>query len=939
MKGGKNSEGPRLARLSHPFVLLGLPLAILLASLLITYQVFRSAQRDAEGQVQAYFDFRVREAIDHIEQRVQTYEQVLRGAAGLFEASNWVGREEYRKYVSTLRLEDNYPGIQGVGFSLIVPASKKESHIASIRREGFPEYTIRPAGKRDLYSSIIYLEPFADRNLRAFGYDMYSEPVRRAAMQKAVDSGEASLSGKVRLVQESGKREQAGFLMYLPVYGNDAPHGTLEERRANAIGWVYAPFRMDDFMVGAQGERAADLDIEIYDGNDISEALLMYDSDNSILTGAPHDTAYLITRQLVEVDHPWTIRIQAQPSLLSRIDTSRPRLFAVVGTIGSLLFSFLVWMLLTGRERAIRAAQKMNEELIESESLFRGFFGQADFLAGILDNDGRLIDVNEKALALIGKPSSLVLGKKFADTPWWSLQDSREKMLAILQQVRTGRTAVSEVLHLAIEGKQLWIHFIAVPIHIPSDAGSRLLIAVTGLDITERKRAETELKESEQRFRLMADSAPVLIWMAGTDKLCMWFNKVWLEFTGRSMEQEVGNGWAEGVHPDDYQRCLDYYVSHFDRREPFRMEYRLRRHDGEYRWIVDSGAPRFDESGNFAGYIGSCFDVTESKRFETRLLAEQWRLNNIIEGTRVGTWEWNVQTGEANFNRYWANIIGYELDELEPISIETWNRFVHPDDRELSKKMLEIHFSGGIDHYECEARMRHKDGYWVWVLDRGKVATWTEDGKPLMMYGTHQDITQRKLAEEQMLHAAQHDVLTGLPNRFLFEDRLRQQLAMAQRDRERFALMFMDMDRFKPINDRYGHDIGDLLLKEAAKRLQECCRSSDTVARVGGDEFVVLLPEIEREEDALLVAEKMRAALGTPFEIKGLSLQVSLSIGIATYPEHGANAAELSKHADIAMYHAKHGGRDNAQLYRPEMAEVLCVISPDDGCLSNESNP
>ena len=127
------------------------------------------------------------------------------------------------------------------------------------------------------------------------------------------------------------------------------------------------------------------------------------------------------------------------------------------------------------------------------------------------------------------------------------------------------------------------------------------------------RQAEQALRESEQRFRIMADAAPVLMWISGTDKLCTWFNKQWLEFVGRPMEQELGNGWTENVHPDDFQRCLETYVTAFDSRRPFSMEYRIRRHDGQYRWVLDHGIPRYESNGKFAGYIGSCVDITEAQ--------------------------------------------------------------------------------------------------------------------------------------------------------------------------------------------------------------------------------------------------------------------------------------------------------------------------------------
>jgi diguanylate cyclase (GGDEF)-like protein/PAS domain S-box-containing protein len=189
--------------------------------------------------------------------------------------------------------------------------------------------------------------------------------------------------------------------------------------------------------------------------------------------------------------------------------------------------------------------------------------------------------------------------------------------------------------------------------------------------------------------------------------------------------------------------------------------------------------------------------------------------------------------------------------------------------------------------------------------------------------GISTDITERKDIEEHMRHMAQYDGLTHLPNRALFSDRLQQALAAAKRDRNHLALMFLDLDKFKPINDTYGHAVGDLLLKEAAQRIQDCLRASDTAARIGGDEFVVLLPVIEVEQDAGIVGEKIRSALVQPFELAGHTLHISSSIGVAVYPEHGADEKLLVKSADIAMYHAKKNGRDNVKMYQTGMQEIL----------------
>lgn len=248
----------------------------------------------------------------------------------------------------------------------------------------------------------------------------------------------------------------------------------------------------------------------------------------------------------------------------------------------------------------------------------------------------------------------------------------------------------------------------------------------------------------------IVEQSNILIWRSNTEALYDYFNTAWLKFTGRSIEQEVGNGWTENIHPDDYARCLDTYMKNFNARTSFEMEYRLKGHDGEYRYIFDKGIPYTDAEGSFKGYIGSCFDITNRKQTEAKLRKEQERLVGILRGTNSGTWEWNVQTGATAFNERWAEIIGYTLEELAPINIDTWMKYCHPDDLKVSGELLNKHFEGEVDYYEFEARMKHKNGEWVWVLDRGRVVSWTDDGKPLLMMGTHQDITERKRAEGKL---------------------------------------------------------------------------------------------------------------------------------------------------------------------------------------------
>ena len=257
--------------------------------------------------------------------------------------------------------------------------------------------------------------------------------------------------------------------------------------------------------------------------------------------------------------------------------------------------------------------------------------------------------------------------------------------------------------------------------------------------------SEASLRESEKRFRIVADSAPVLIWMSGTDKLCTFFNEPWLEFTGRTIEQEMGNGWAEGVHPDDFQRCLQTYVAAFDAREPFVMRYRLRRHDGEYRWISDNGVPRYDAQKNFAGYIGSCLDVTELVNNEQALRESEERMSLAMDAAKLGLWEWNVSKDELWGTKARRALLG--LPTSGKIKLEDGLSAVHADDRDRVRQTLKDAARTGED-YHLEYRVVLPDGSVQWTDHRGRCVRGA-DGKDLILRGISMDVTERKGAEEK----------------------------------------------------------------------------------------------------------------------------------------------------------------------------------------------
>jgi PAS domain S-box-containing protein len=292
----------------------------------------------------------------------------------------------------------------------------------------------------------------------------------------------------------------------------------------------------------------------------------------------------------------------------------------------------------------------------------------------------------------------------------------------------------------------------------------------------------------------------------------------------------------EHVHPDDLADLQQAIAEARQQLSQFRHAFRLIRPEGQLVWIGVTAMPvrQADGSVIFHGYAA---DISERKALEQALELRRQRLDNLIWGTGAGTWEWNVQSGESRINEAWAGMLGYALAELEPISRERFVELLHPDDRDRVDAEMQRHLQGETACLECEFRMQHRDGHWIWALDRGRVCSWTADGKPEWMMGIHLDISRRKTAEVELERLAHYDNLTGLARRPLLNEHIRQAISQARRHAHQIALLFLDLDGFKQINDVHGHAAGDALLIALAHRMRSCLREVDTVARIGGDEL------------------------------------------------------------------------------------------------------
>jgi PAS domain S-box-containing protein len=429
---------------------------------------------------------------------------VLQGAGGFLRGSVEVSQRDFADYYAVLKLDESFPGIQALGIAAIIPPSRLDAHVAAMRAAGFPDYEVKPPGPRDFYTSVTHIQPFNGPNLRAFGYDMFSEPVRRAAMEAARDTGAAAATGRVTLVQESARGVQPGFLMYVPVYRAGLPRATAEERRAAIAGWVYAPFRMNNLMHGLGGEHVSDLDVEIYDGRQADEAALLYRSPGARPAGA---RAMFSHAEMIDTaGRTWLLSVRSAPRLEATLDKRPTVAIAVTGIGLGLLLSLVVWLLATERRRALQLASGMTLELRESRDRIDA---ERQRIRLILQNaydaflavgpDGRVTDWNAQASRLFGWTEEEALGREAAELiagPEWR-ERWRAHFAAFIERGECALLAGPTELVLSDRQGRAFPVEIAVTA-MPSPAGFGAVAFVR--DIRPRKEAEERERQRQQRL-------------------------------------------------------------------------------------------------------------------------------------------------------------------------------------------------------------------------------------------------------------------------------------------------------------------------------------------------------------------------------------------------------------------------------------------------------
>jgi len=765
-----------------------LPLLILSAALGVTWMVWDHERQASRNELLSQFNSSLGDAVSRVEQRMSTYEQMLRGVQGLFAATGMMDRDNFRDYVGALNLDANFSGIQAIGVVQWVPAARKDAHVAAMHQLGFPSYTIRPNGSRENYAPIVQREPPIGGNRIPLGVDPWADPVRRLAMEKARDSGMVAVSGKVRLGVDTGPDAKPAFIMYLPIYARGQPHDSVAQRREHLAGWVYASFRMHDVIASLYGDPLPGLALAIYDGVEPSEAALLYRSPD---TGEQHlPPAISAVEYLVVAGHNWTLSMSTQDDFKGRFGRNAEVLIAITGTGLSLLLALLAWLMMTGRGRAMRLASTMTREL----------------------------------------------------------------------------------------------------------------------------------RESEEKFRAIADCTVNLEVWWGPDGKPRWINPSVEHYTGYTVEECMAMPDFAGtlIHPEDMPRVAPEFRKGLQGFRGDDLEFRCVRKDGSLVWLSVSWVPITDARGVFTGFRTSGRDITDRKQVEAEL-----RIAAVAFDSLEAMMVTDASNTILRVNSAFTECTGYTAEEAVGQTPRLL-RSHHHDEAFFAVMWETIHRMGG---WQGEIWGRRKNGevYPKWLT----ISAVTGEGGVVSHYvGTHHDITERKIAEERIKELAFFDALTRLPNRTLLLDRLTQAITVSARTGACGALLFIDLDHFKTLNDTLGHDKGDLLLQQVAQRLAASVRDGDTVARVGGDEFVVVLGSLhdtwqEAASQTEAVGEKILAVLGKLYQLDEIDYRSTASIGATVFSGYQTPIDELLKQADLAMYKSKELGRNALCFFGPAMQTVV----------------
>jgi diguanylate cyclase (GGDEF)-like protein/PAS domain S-box-containing protein len=786
--------------------------------------------------------------------------------------------------------------------------------VREVRKSGITDYVVQPRGRRERHVVSVYAEPYVGLNVQALGRDIFQDPARREAMDRARNATQPVITGKVNLLMDA-PHPVPSFVMLLPV---------LPKSGGEVYGYVLSPFRMPVLMADLLKRSPRDISLSIHDGIDSSPENLFYRSDTK---ERPSAAKFVHSETMVVGGRPWTLSYASMPELEARGDLGRSTQILAGGLLTSMLLFAIAWSLATTRDRAVRLAHAMTSSLRESEARFRTLVEQAPDAIVVHDVDlGRFVDANAQAEKLFGcsREELLKAGpERFYPPEQFNGRTAAESVREMVERALAGEEVLIERTVRSVQGKLMRCEVRLI--RLPS-ADCRL-IRGSYLDITERVAAEEVKRRAEQRDIIIFHTSPIAIAITRlADARFVEVNDAFARMLGLSRDEMVGHTsvetgyWASAEARNDWLEAL--------RCKGELHDYEVVFHDAE-------GAPRnVLMSSAFIEFAGEPCTVNFMNDVTERRLAEQsQRIAAITFESQEGMMITDASKVMLRVNHAFTEITGYSSEEA-----------VGRTPRLLSSGRHEAVFYDALwasveknGTWRGEIWNRRKDGeiYPEWL---SVTAVKAGDGAVTHYVGTFADITLRKAAEDEIRNLAFYDPLTQLPNRRLMLDRLRHALTSSARHGLHGALMLFDLDDFKTLNDTLGHDVGDQFLVEVGRRMQSCVREGDTVARLGGDEFVVILEDLDAEAVAAMQAEivavKIQAALGQPYALD-LSLgghegdtrsyHCTSSIGITLFRDQSISVDELMKRADTAMYQSKAAGRNTMRFFDPAMQAVVAV--------------
>jgi diguanylate cyclase (GGDEF)-like protein/PAS domain S-box-containing protein len=599
------------------------------------------------------------------------------------------------------------------------------------------------------------------------------------------------------------------------------------------------------------------------------------------------------------VPDPSTIRFRHDDGTWVPVETAAARMERESGIEGIIVsLRDVTWR---------REAQEAREALRANEQRMRALVEHSDNLVEIIDARARIQWISPACQSVLGWRQDELTGRQSAELV--HPDDLDTIALAFLEAIDSpmGRSSAARGRIACANGEWKWLEC-AFTNRI-DDPAVRGIIG-NFRDISEQLSAETALAENERLFRSLAQSSPTGIYQQDAELGCVYVNETWQEITGLTFEQAMGDGWRQMVHPED-RGWLGVDLARPIDDTPLTAEFRIQRPDGEVRWVAIRTQPMTDDDGNVIGGIGAMGDITE--RMEAQ--RDTQRLTDIFEATHdivgIADREGQMLYFNASARRFFGlpehgGLEGENL--LDKFTEETATRLTEEIRPELEANGM----------WYGELSIVRADGKRVPVL--AQLLTHNDaDGKFEFFSGVMHDISERKRFESELAHQATHDPLTSLPNRVLLLDRLEQALERAQRHHKRVAVLFLDLDHFKVVNDSLGHGVGDRLLVAIAERLKTVVRPGDTIARFGGDEFVVLCEDLETQADAIAVAERVNGVISGPFPMDESEVFIGVSIGIAFPDDIDAEPGTLIRDADAAMYRAKERGRARFEVFDNQM--------------------